>query len=86
MNSIITKLNELNNARKKATNDAKEAVKSIQIESWERIVMYDGKGYQKGIHGIIAGEISKQYNEYPAFVYCAFPEEDTDRICLWCVP
>ena len=37
VNSIITKLNELNNARKKATNDAKEAVKSIQIESWERI-------------------------------------------------
>lgn len=80
VNSIITKLNELNNARKKATNDAKEAVKSIQIEPWERIVMYDGKGYQKGIHGIIAGEISKQYNEYPAFVYCAFPEEDTNRI------
>jgi single-stranded-DNA-specific exonuclease len=69
MSVIINQLCELNEKRRELTSEAKEAVAQIKDEG-KKIIAFNGKGYQKGIHGIIAGEISKMFPDYPAFVYC----------------
>ncbi len=73
--TVIEQLCELNDKRKECTNEAKEAVVKI-ADNGKKLIAFNGKGYQKGIHGIIAGEITKKFPDYPAFVYCV-----VDGIC-----
>ena len=80
--AVIDKLDELNNQRKQITADARETVAKINIGDNERIVIFDGANYGKGIHGIIASEITKRFPDYPAFVYSSFiSSEDGAHIC-----
>lgn len=72
--SSLEALDEMNSERKKITSDAKKEVEKIQIEPWQRFVAFDGRDYKSGTHGIIAGEISKRYEDYPAFVYKILPD------------
>lgn len=66
---ILKTLNEMNTERKKITASAKAEVSKIKIKDWQRFIAFDGSDYKSGTHGIIAGEISKKYEDYPAFVY-----------------
>lgn len=78
---VLEKLNSLNNERKSVTNIAKKEVAKIQLGDNDRIVLFDGKDFNKGIHGIIAGEIAKRYEDYPAFVYQTYADDDGTMVC-----
>ena len=68
ISSAISSLQELNKNRKDVTDMARKAVSHLDPGE-NKIVCFDGKDFGKGVHGIIAGEISKRFVDYPAFVY-----------------
>ena len=72
ISAVIRNLQELNKNRKEITDNAREVVSHIEPGD-NRIVCFNGADYGKGIHGIIAGEISKRFPDYPAFVYNVKP-------------
>lgn len=78
--SAIENLQKLNDARREMTEQAKKAIRNITLGN-NRIAVFDGSAYSKGIHGIIAGEIAKNFPDYPAFVYSIFPDPFGKKIC-----
>lgn len=79
VNKVIEKLDELNQERKKVTEKARDVVSKIDVPEENRIILFNGAEYGKGVHGIIASEITKLYPNYPAFVYSEriLPESKT---------
>lgn len=68
MRQVLKDLNSMNSERKELTDEFKEKVKEIDILD-ARIATYNGSETRKGVHGILAGELAKQFPMYPAFVY-----------------
>lgn len=67
---VAKKLSELNDKRKAETSEINEKVVSkMKLADWQRVVTYNGSGFSKGLHGIIASKIANRFSDYPAFVY-----------------
>lgn len=79
---ITKKLEDMNNERKATTSKARKVVAKIE-EPKHRIVSFNGIGYGKGLHGIIAGEIAKRFEDYPSFVYSIYPDDDDENKKLY---
>lgn len=75
---ITKKLEDMNNERKATTSKARKVVAKIK-EPKHRIVSFNGIGYGKGLHGIIAGEIAKRFEDYPSFVYSIYPDSNDEN-------
>lgn len=75
---IAKKLTQMNDDRKAETAKiASDVVDNIQLGEADRIVIYDGSDYSKGLLGIIASKITNRFSDYPAFVY----ERNEDGVC-----
>lgn len=70
LEKIAKELTKLNDARKVETAEiASDVVDKIALGESDRIVIYDGSDYSKGLLGIIASKITNRFPDYPAFVY-----------------
>ena len=66
--NIIKKLETTNKDRKSITDKAKKAIEKLDPKD-ARIVAFNGKKFKDGTHGIIAGEITKRFEDLVGFVY-----------------
>ena len=68
MRETFKEIESLNNKRKKITKELSSEVSKIDFGK-DKFIAYDGSKTEAGVHGIIAGELTKYNPQLPCFVY-----------------